>query len=312
MKNYIFPSVYDYSDYMLKDVKNIKNVEIVTFKMSYFQKFLWHIRNIKINKISYLLSTALFNSLFKKHNFNDCVFFIFDSNPFFLDFQFYQWIKKKHNKVLLVAIVYNVINGNQMKLEVLNEFYDKVYTFDPNEASKYNYLHFWGIYSPVEHITTSTEYDISFIGLDKGRLNIIKDISNKLDKLKLKFNINIIINIDKEYGKLSNINLLKERVTYFDSIELIKKSNCLLEIVDENQTGLSLRTIESIVYKKKLLTNNKNILLSPYYDKENMEIIYDFNDISEEFIRGVYVDNAIDRDFSFKRIISEVSIVEEL
>ena len=62
----------------------------------------------------------------------------------------------------------------------------------------------------------------------------------------------------------------------FDVIDIIKKSKCIIDIQHPNQTGLTMRTIEMLGAKKKLLTTNKEIEKYDFYNKNNI-FVFDRN-----------------------------------
>jgi len=50
---------------------------------------------------------------------------------------------------------------------------------------------------------------------------------------------------------------LDKFMPYEENLEYIKRSKCLLEIMQEGGNGYILRTCEAVAYNKKIITNNK-------------------------------------------------------
>ena len=50
-------------------------------------------------------------------------------------------------------------------------------------------------------------------------------------------------------------------------------SKAVLDIVQEGQIGLTIRTMETLCLHKKLITNNKDIVNYDFYNKNNIFII---------------------------------------
>lgn len=48
-------------------------------------------------------------------------------------------------------------------------------------------------------------------------------------------------------------------ISYQENLDNIRKSKCIVDVVQKGQIGLTLRPLESLFFKKKLLTNNKCI-----------------------------------------------------
>jgi hypothetical protein len=64
-------------------------------------------------------------------------------------------------------------------------------------------------------------------------------------------------------------------------------TNCILEVVGDRYTGMTLRTVEALCFKKKLLTNNSTIEHMPFYDHRSIRIFKndDLGTIDPEFIK---------------------------
>ena len=56
-------------------------------------------------------------------------------------------------------------------------------------------------------------------------------------------------------------------------LEYISKSKCIVELLKTRKEARSLRGLESVFLKKKLITNCKNIVNEPFYDKNNIFIL---------------------------------------
>lgn len=84
------------------------------------------------------------------------------------------------------------------------------------------------------------------------------------------------------YRKLKNPELKKAHINEFNYTPLnsdmmddvISESRCILDSAQEGQTGLTIRTLEAIGAKKKLITTNPNIKSYDFYREENI-YIYD-------------------------------------
>jgi len=80
---------------------------------------------------------------------------------------------------------------------------------------------------------------------------------------------------------------------YEENLEYIKRSKCLLEIMQEGGNGYILRTCEAVAYNKKIITNNKILKDSEFYDENMISIFDNIEDIDIEFItnqNGCYKD----------------------
>ena len=113
--------------------------------------------------------------------------------------------------------------------------------------------------------------------------------------------------IFKDAGLLLNWYILKDKHTkeqnvlsdlYHDTplkydtvLLMIQESDCMFEILQKGQSGATLRTIEAMFFKKKLLTNNSSIKDVDFYDPNNILIVSEIT-TSEDvriFINKPYV-----------------------
>ena len=146
--------------------------------------------------------------------------------------------------------------------DILNDPYvDEFYTFDEDEAKKYNFklnstFYTKGLKLPENEIET----DILFLGRSKDRENQLRELEQKMKKMKIKTDFKII-NDEKDY------------IDYYDYLTLLSKSKAILDFNAYQQTGLSLRVMESLFHEKKLITTNKSLKKCKFYNKNNIFII---------------------------------------
>lgn len=65
----------------------------------------------------------------------------------------------------------------------------------------------------------------------------------------------------------------KSYMSYSKNIEIIKQSKCLIELTQDNQKGLTLRAMEALKYKRKLITTNQTIANYSFYHKDNIFVL---------------------------------------
>jgi hypothetical protein len=146
-----------------------------------------------------------------------------------------------------------------------------------------------------------------FLGLDKGRLSSLTSIYEKSIQKGISTDFTIINESIEEFTK-KGLVVQNKRVSYADSINKLQNAGCILEIVSPDQNGLSLRAIEAIVFNKKLITNNKAILNSPYYNKKYMSYFEFINDIDFDFILNTVVVNyEYNGDFSPIKLMESIN-----
>jgi hypothetical protein len=96
-------------------------------------------------------------------------------------------------------------------------------------------------------------------------------------------------------------------VSYEKILSETISSNCILEILQNNQHGATLRYFEAVCYNKKLLTNNKDIIYYPFYNPKWMKVFTNISEIDIEWLRtNENIDYKYNGEFSPKILIDKI------
>ncbi|MEZ8067805.1 lipopolysaccharide biosynthesis protein [Vibrio sp. FF145] len=178
-----------------------------------------------------------------------------------------------------IILFRNITDGSLNHL--LDDF--EIYTFDEGDAKKYNFKH---AYSPmpqlkiIDEIAKSSDYDVSFVGVDKGRKEKVQKIEEALGDFKCNF-----IVFDK-----------KPSYSYVEYLTVMLNTKCVLEIVLDGQTSDTMRVKEALYARKKVITNNTRLYNHPLYSKDNFLIFDSLNELAnhiEEFISGDFDESVL-------------------
>ena len=141
----------------------------------------------------------------------------------------------------------------------------EIWTFDKGDQHKYNMKYNIQYYSNHDYIVDSErsklKYDVFFIGHDKGRKSYIENLKKKMEKQGLKCFFCIIPDRSNKY------------IPYDVVKKYVSMSKAVLEINQDGQDGYTLRTLESLFMKKKLITNNASLINANFYFKDNIYIL---------------------------------------
>ena len=184
----------------------------------------------------------------------------------------------------------------------LVKYFDVVFTFDRLDSLRYNFryrpLFFLNDYSkPYSQVI---KYDISFIGtIHSDRYSIISQLRKQASELNLttkwylfmhnkalfyKLKFSNWKNFDANIQDFSFVSLNIEMV-----IKILQKSKMIIDIQHPENDGLTMRTLEVLGLKKKLITTNKDIIHSDFYDANNIYIIDRLNPkLNSEFFNTDY------------------------
>lgn len=168
----------------------------------------------------------------------------------------------------------------------------KIYTFDKDDCDKYKLNYSDTIYPYDDEyfeVSNNIEYDCYCCMANKGRIGHLLSIKDTLDKHGLKYLFQVVVNKSDEYKEYENICILKKQISYKSYLENLYKSKCVIEILQEGQSGITWRTYESLFYDKKLITNNQRIIEYDFYNPNNIFVINNNLDEIKDFLDRPYM-----------------------
>lgn len=159
-------------------------------------------------------------------------------------------------------------------LQIKNLDFD-VFTFDPGDANNYGLTLIPQVFRSVDGycLGVTKEVDIYFIGKDKRRYEVLRDLALKWQALGLRLSLKMVCDKDRDYSSLSPVELLTESLSYKENLLLINRSESLLELVQKNQSGVTIRCMEAIFFNKKLITNNVGVKCLPYFSVDRFFLL---------------------------------------
>lgn len=203
--------------------------------------------------------------------------------------EYLQALKDYSNIHLVLVAVDSFVDQFLCPLDIIkNVQFDLVYSFDRDDCEKYGMIHSQSQYSKVDEIEPYKEsYDLFFVGRAKNRLKLIKDIALKANNQNLKCGFFLLDVPKREREHIDGVTYIDRVMPYSAVLPMIMSSKCLLDIVQQGQTGYTMRVYESIFYNKKLITNNSTILGFSYYQKKFMKVFNDISDIDFSFVENL-------------------------
>lgn len=187
----------------------------------------------------------------------------------------------------------------------ITKYFDKIMTFDENDAKAHNKfiflpLYYLPIYRSIATADTEHIYDY-FLActIHSDRYKIIRKLKAQVESKGnsfysfLYFHSKLLFLVRKLY----DINFLfaKKNEFSFNAIsqskiaEIISSSKVIIDIQHPGQSGLTNRTFEALGAHKKLITTNKNVKNYDFYNPKNIQVIDRDNPVlNEEFLKGTY------------------------
>lgn len=230
--------------------------------------------------------------------------------------------RKKFRKAEIILYLYDAvknINGILHKVDL----YDKVMSFDPRDCDEYGF-EFRPLFCGFEKKQTKKEkvetYDICFYGTMYGdRFRIVNQVKEycKVNGLKFfsfcylrgRFMALYYWITEREYRKMHRGMISFEAKSTDDIENIVNKSKVVLDANDVNQQGLTIRTLETLMSGKKIITTNRDIISYEFYNPNNIFVIDRENiQIAKEFITSEYVEieKSILRKYSAEGWVDDV------
>ena len=123
---------------------------------------------------------------------------------------------------------------------------------------------------------------VFYVGQAKDRLPGLLSCFEKLKQLGIKTDFHIA-NVKEEDIKYSDEIIYNKFMTYAECVDSIQKATCLIDVIQGESTGLTIKTCEAVCYDKKLITTNKHVVEYPFYDPRYIRVVESPDDIDESF-----------------------------
>ena len=192
-------------------------------------------------------------------------------------------------------------------LSLIHPYIDCLYSFDLydcEQMSKYNFLplFYTRIYEKIGGIKPDIfDFDCSYIGTaHPQKYKYINMMSNDIKAImprqfiyhympsKLKFIYHKLFDIEFKSAKMSDFK--EKKLSSREVMEVFEKSNCILDAPQSGQTGLTIRTIECLGAKRKMITTNKDVKKYDFYNETNILVYTGKIDKDCDFFKMPYID----------------------
>jgi len=198
-------------------------------------------------------------------------------------------IRRRNKNCKLIYWMWNTVDYSNSKLRLYNRwkiwkelltmrnYYNfTISSFDKGDCEKYNITYNNQVAPYFNDLTISNKLEktIFFFGLDKGRLPYIKELYNEFTKYGYFCDFNVVPDARKKYNLSSFGAVTKQSFQpYKEIIKCEAPVKALLEILQNGQEGITWRALEALFYKKKLITNYKEIKQYDFYNPNNIFIL---------------------------------------
>jgi hypothetical protein len=195
---------------------------------------------------------------------------------------FLQALKEKFSKAQFISYHWHPIQ--EKNISCLEKIFDRLYSFDradngKSKKIKYLPLFYTDEFNLRDESVRNFVYDIAFVGnalIDERNvfLSKITEICNENNLIyhfhmysSLKAYMKMVYR-RKKMPEVSFRKLSRSKIA-----DIFVKSRCVIDFNNPQQSGLTMRTFETLAAGTKLITTNKEIMHEPFYDPSYIYII---------------------------------------
>ena len=283
LKDYKFvvvqPFYGDVYNYCFADLKQFDNIELFDSYIKFNSNLEEKLYYKHFTKKMWLPFRCIWNNRYYANKFDkkDKIIFIIPPTTHLLEMGIIKKIKRKNKNSKFVLYITDIMSHDNFlsnNLDVLKDF-DSVFSFDFNDCNKFHFNYNSLVYSAPKVLEdVKEEIDVYFCGRAKDRLDIIMKSFYYLTQKGIKC-LFILRDVPLEKREeIEGVIYLDRFMSYDENLKFVKKSKCLLEIMQEGGNGYTLRTCEAVAFNKKIITNNSLIKDAEFFD-ENMMYYFD-------------------------------------
>lgn len=187
----------------------------------------------------------------------------------------------------------------------IHPYFDKLFSFDLNDCRKSNKYSFLPLFytRTYENIgkksISSFQYDCSYVGTaHPQKYKLINEMSQALQDImprqfiyhympsRLKYVYHKLF--AKEFRHANLDEFKSEKLNAEQMMQIIQDSECILDAPQAGQTGLTIRSIECLGAKRKLITSNADIRKYDFFDPANILVFDGTVNPENEFFHSAY------------------------
>lgn len=285
---------------IMEQFRKTPDVEYLKYDFKYFHQIakVWKFVNRKLGGhgagiIRWLLKTRIFDD---KYALSHCNFTDNDANYVvifnsallqYYSREYFLRLKKKNPDIKYILYIIDPMpEGLWPEIQNTLDVFEHVMSIHPYNCRRYGFEYLPYIYAKPEEngkFQIDDETNLFFCGVSgEHRHGIINDIVKKCEEHQIAFDFWL-----KPYGNdaIKNSHVHYSEMPYEENVERIKHAECILEIMHEGFVGITQRYLEAIVYNKRLLTNNAEIKMLPYYDSRYMHYFEKPEDIDWNWLK---------------------------
>lgn len=185
-----------------------------------------------------------------------------------------------------------IVPSNQHLYEFAKSHNYIVTTYNLHYAQKYNMIYHQQCWNKdlFQPNNCENQYDLFFLANVKNRYETIMKVLTYVKESGFKV-------YDHVYSPNSEPGTTSSYMDYSQAVEIMRHSATILDLVADDNYGLTFRPLEAMFLHKKLITNYTDIISYDFYEgnKENIYVIMDEKITGMiDFLRKPYIETSYD------------------
>lgn len=185
-----------------------------------------------------------------------------------------RWIRKRCPEKRIIVWYRNPVEKTVSVDEVKGIPGVEIWSFDPADCIRYglryNTQFFFRENLVPPEPPADAGPDVLYVGLDKNRAGTLHGLKTFFDERNISSEIHLV----RAKDSVGNPWFPYQRsLKYREVVSKVSGTKAVIDLVSEGQSGLTLRPLEALLYRKKLITDMKSIIDFKIYDPKNVFIL---------------------------------------
>ncbi len=243
---------------------------------------------------------------------NNYVLIVYDWSRISRDFGFFNYLRRSIKNIKIVYLFTNIVSMSGASFygitERLKDHFDIVFAFDRQDSERYGFEYFPLIYTGVRpEKKENINNDLFYVGQAKDRYEQLISIYEhaKAEGLSCDFNI---VGVPPDKQKYSDEIHYNRMLPYLEVVRRIKSSRCIVDAIQHNSSGMTIKVCEAVLYNKKLITTNRTIINEHFYSENRIKLEGDDSCSLKQFLYGEASEYGAEDQYVFspKRLYEEI------
>ncbi|MCR5502348.1 MAG: hypothetical protein K6F53_05025 [Lachnospiraceae bacterium] len=202
-----------------------------------------------------------------------------------------EWLKARNPEARIIFMYWNPVERSSVSVDELRPLGIDIRTYSKKQCEIYgigysSFFYCESMYRKALSEKPEIAYDVIFAGKDKGRLKRIRDY---IDRNALRdINWYFYVTADHIWERFRSREY-RRQISYSKLMTLENRAKAILECVPSDRADITMRVIDALVLRKKLITNAAEVRDCEWYDPENVFIAgQDDPDRLKDFLESGY------------------------